>query len=200
MAMVRELIVSCGIQTLSELIDEDPYRVLIVGCVLFLIQMKQTFTNCDNCDLAIFWGIHCLFRYRVSKPKTLMPVPPDPKISENSILFQKFQNPDNMVIIGIMTIIGGDMSNSISVAEAKTAFSECIRQVEKGAALIITKHGKPVAALVPPDEVEQLERLRKAGPEKGLAGIAGGWEGSEELADIVEGSARQGQRNVPELG
>jgi prevent-host-death family protein len=92
------------------------------------------------------------------------------------------------------------MSTSISVAEAKTAFSECIRQVEKGVALIITKHGKPVAALVPPDEVEQLERLRKAGPEKGLASIAGGWKGSDELAEIMEGSSRHGQRNVPDLG
>jgi prevent-host-death family protein len=92
------------------------------------------------------------------------------------------------------------MQNSISVAEAKATFSECIRQVETGTALVITRHGKPVAALVPPDDIEQLERLRKAGPDKGLASIAGGWDDSEELADILEGSARQGQRNVPELG
>jgi prevent-host-death family protein len=92
------------------------------------------------------------------------------------------------------------MQNSISVAEAKARFSECIRQVETGTALMITRHGKPVAAIVPPDDIEQLERLRKAGPDKGLASIAGGWDDSEELANILEASARQGQRNVPELG
>jgi prevent-host-death family protein len=91
------------------------------------------------------------------------------------------------------------MQISISVAEAKATFSECIRQVETGTALMITRHGKPVAALVPPDDIEQLERLRKAGPDKGLVSIAGGWNDSEELANILEGSG-QGQRNVPELG
>jgi prevent-host-death family protein len=91
------------------------------------------------------------------------------------------------------------MQTSISVAEAKATFSECIRRVETGNALIITRHGKPVAALVPPDDIEHLERLRKAGPEKGLASVAGGWDDSEELADILEGYPRRGQRNAPEL-
>jgi len=65
---------------------------------------------------------------------------------------------------------------------------------------MITRHGKPVAALVPPNDIEYLERLRKAGPEKGLASIAGGWDDSEELVKILEGSPRQGHSNVPELG
>ena len=92
------------------------------------------------------------------------------------------------------------MENVVSVAEAKTTFSECIRQVEAGVPITITRHGKPVAALVPPNDLEHLIRLRKAGPEKGLASIAGGWDDSEELVKILEGSPRQGQRNVPELG
>jgi prevent-host-death family protein len=87
------------------------------------------------------------------------------------------------------------MENSISVAEAKAAFSECIRKVEAGSPVMITRHGKPVAALVPPNDLEHLERLRKAGPERGLASIVGGWDGSEELVKILEGSTRQGQRN-----
>jgi prevent-host-death family protein len=92
------------------------------------------------------------------------------------------------------------MEKNISVAEAKAAFSECIRKVEAGFPVIITRHGKPVAALVPPNDLEHLERLRKAGPEKGLACIAGGWEDSEELVRILEKSSRQGQRNVPDPG
>ena len=77
------------------------------------------------------------------------------------------------------------MENSISVAEAKATFSECIRKVEAGSAVLITRHGKLVAALVDPNELEHLERLRKAGPESGLAGIAGGWENSEEVAAMI---------------
>lgn len=92
------------------------------------------------------------------------------------------------------------MNKSISVAEAKATFSECIRHVEAGSSVIITRHGKPVAALVSPNDLEHLERLRKAGPEKGLASIAGGWEDSEELVKILDESLRQGQRDVPDPG
>lgn len=91
------------------------------------------------------------------------------------------------------------MEKNLSVAEAKATFSECIREVEAGSSVVITRHGKPVAALVRPDELEQLDRLRKAGPEGGLASIAGGWEGSEELARSLEESPRRGHREVPDL-
>jgi prevent-host-death family protein len=91
------------------------------------------------------------------------------------------------------------MEKSLSVAEAKATFSACIRKVESGEAVLITRHGKAVAALVPADELERLERLRKAGPETGLISIAGGWEGSEELADILDKSIRRGQRSVTKL-
>lgn len=90
------------------------------------------------------------------------------------------------------------MGKRISVAEAKATFSDCIREVEAGSSLIITKHGRPVAALVRSTDLEHLERLRKADPQSGLAGIAGGWENSEELADLLDGSPRRGQRNIPE--
>ena len=91
------------------------------------------------------------------------------------------------------------MEKNISVAEAKATFSECIRKVEAGSAVLITRHGKPVAALVSPSDLEHIERLRKAGPESGLAGIAGGWENSEELATILGGSPRHGQRDIADL-
>ena len=91
------------------------------------------------------------------------------------------------------------MEKNISVAEAKATFSECIRKVEAGSAVLITRHGKPVAALVSPSDLEHLKRLRKAGQESGLASIAGGWKNSEELATILDASSRQGQRNIPDL-
>ena len=88
------------------------------------------------------------------------------------------------------------MNKSISVAKAKATFSDCIRQAEVGSPVLITRHGKPVAALVRAGDLEHLERLRKAGPESGLAGIAGGWENSEELATILDASPRHGQRDT----
>jgi len=73
-----------------------------------------------------------------------------------------------------------------SVAEAKARFADCLRAAEHGEPTVITRHGRRVAALVSADEIERLERLRAAGPEGGLASIAGGWEGSERLAKILD--------------
>jgi prevent-host-death family protein len=82
----------------------------------------------------------------------------------------------NIVILVYTTIITRRdiVKKEISVAEAKTQLSGCIRQVENGNSLLITRHGKAVAALVPAEDLQHLERLRKAGPEGGLASIAGG--------------------------
>ena len=91
------------------------------------------------------------------------------------------------------------MNKEISLAEAKATLSECIRDVEKGLSVLIKRHGKPVAALVNPQDLEKLERLKKAGPEGGLASLAGGWEGSEELVQVLDESARFGRRDSLEL-
>jgi prevent-host-death family protein len=91
------------------------------------------------------------------------------------------------------------MEQRLSVAQAKQAFSECIRKVEAGGVLLITRHGRPVAALVSAEDLERIERLRKAGPQSGLASIAGGWENSEELVQILEDSPRFGQKDAPSL-
>lgn len=88
---------------------------------------------------------------------------------------------------------------SLSVAEAKATLSEQIRSAESGKPVIITRHGKAVAALVAAEEVETLRRLRAAGPEGGLASIAGGWEGSEELVEALEKSDRSGPRATADL-
>jgi prevent-host-death family protein len=88
------------------------------------------------------------------------------------------------------------MNKQISLAEAKATLSECIRKVEGGKTLLITRHGKPVAALVRAKDLENFERLKKAGPEGGLASLAGGWKDSEEFVRILDESSRVGQRNV----
>lgn len=84
------------------------------------------------------------------------------------------------------------MSRTLSVAQAKATFAACVRWAEDGESVIISRHGKPVAALVQVSDVERLKQLRAAGPEGGLASLAGGWKGSDELVRLVKGRRRTG--------
>ena len=88
------------------------------------------------------------------------------------------------------------MSKTVPIAEAKARLSRWVRVAEKGEPVVITRHGRPVAALVGAEDVDQLQRLRAAGPEGGLASLAGGWEGSDELVRRIEELARLGHRAV----
>jgi len=54
---------------------------------------------------------------------------------------------------------------SVSLAEAKTRLSELLGEVAGGEELVITRHGKPVARIVP------LERPKKALPLRELAAL-----------------------------
>ena len=82
------------------------------------------------------------------------------------------------------------MSRNLSIVEAKTHLSDCIRDVEQGGTVLITRHGKAVVALVPAEILEHVERLKKAGPRGGLASLAGGWKGSEDLIRLLARSKR----------
>jgi prevent-host-death family protein len=86
------------------------------------------------------------------------------------------------------------MSRNLSIVEAKTHLSDCIRDVEQGGTVLITRHGKAVAALVPAEILEHVERLKKAGPRRGLASLAGGWKGSEDLVRLLTRSKRTKSR------
>jgi prevent-host-death family protein len=89
------------------------------------------------------------------------------------------------------------MTKTVSVAQAKAQLSQCIRWAEDGEPVIITRHGKLAAALVRVEELEHLQRLRAAGPESGLLSLAGGWEGSEALADLIGRSPRPRGTDLP---
>jgi prevent-host-death family protein len=91
------------------------------------------------------------------------------------------------------------MSKSRSVAEVKAKFSQYIRAAEHGDPVVITRHGQAVAALVGSEELQTLERLRSAGPEGGLASVAGGWDDSDDLVRILRSSSRVGSRGGPAL-
>ena len=91
------------------------------------------------------------------------------------------------------------MLERLSVTYVKAHLSDCIRKVETGAAVVITRHGKPVVALVPAAELQELDRRRAAGPAGGLATLAGGWKGSEELVKTVSGFRLSRPRSPAEL-
>jgi prevent-host-death family protein len=54
--------------------------------------------------------------------------------------------------------------------EAYAQFKELLEAAEKGRATIITKHGRPVAALVPIQAIRQQPLLSLAGSGRGLWG------------------------------
>jgi len=91
------------------------------------------------------------------------------------------------------------MTKTVTVAEAKAHLSDCIRSIERGETIVITRHGKPVAALVASEDLDTLDRLRAAGPEGGLASLAGGWEESEELVRAIGAHRRGKPRRSPTL-
>ncbi|MCG6954675.1 MAG: type II toxin-antitoxin system Phd/YefM family antitoxin [Gemmatimonadetes bacterium] len=64
---------------------------------------------------------------------------------------------------------------------------------------MITRHGRAVAVIVGPDELAALQRLRAAGPEGGLASVAGGWKDSDDLVRILDTSSRVGIRSGSSL-
>ena len=91
------------------------------------------------------------------------------------------------------------MNKTRSIVEAKAHFAECVREAERGEPIVLTRHGKSVAAIVSIDLVENLARLRAAGPAGGLASLAGGWKGSEEVAERAVEYGRSAARRLPDL-
>jgi prevent-host-death family protein len=61
----------------------------------------------------------------------------------------------------------------IQSSMAKAQFAELLDQVERGETIVITRHGKPIARLVPDEEarrarvaeaIEGIKELQKTGP------------------------------------
>jgi prevent-host-death family protein len=69
-------------------------------------------------------------------------------------------------------------SNTVGAYEAKTHLSKLLEKVEAGEEIIITKHGAPVAKLVPVKKEASVEeraaavrRIQKLGARLSLAGL-----------------------------
>lgn len=78
------------------------------------------------------------------------------------------------------------MSKNIGVAEVKKSFSAVISEVSlKGEHFVIEKKGKPMAALVSVQELQQIEGLKGREKNKGLLAAIGAWEDFEGLENVV---------------
>jgi prevent-host-death family protein len=89
------------------------------------------------------------------------------------------------------------MANEVSVAEARDRLSAHVRSAEHGTPVVITRRGRAVAAIVGVEAYARLELLRVAGPQAGLAGLAGGWEDSEDLVRELDDRRRGQPRPSP---
>ena len=88
---------------------------------------------------------------------------------------------------------------TVSLTQAKATLSQTIRDVEAGAAVVITRHGRAVAALVSPKDLATIQRHRAAKPQEGLASLAGGWAGSAKLIEAIACSSRGPSRKAPHM-
>jgi len=86
----------------------------------------------------------------------------------------------------------------LGVAEAKARFSELIERVARGERFVVSRRGRPVLALVHPDDLAP-----RSGRPVGLAAVAGALGDWDDLpavvADIYTSRRRARDRTPPEL-
>ena len=88
------------------------------------------------------------------------------------------------------------MSESLSVAEAKSRFSELLGRVSIGKErFVIEKHGKPVGAIVGIEDLTQLEARADAKP-GGLLATVGLFADFDEWEEIMEEVMRSRQDQI----
>ena len=84
---------------------------------------------------------------------------------------------------------------TVSIAEAKSNFSEYVsRAAFMGERILLTKRGKPVAAIVSCNDFEKLKSIKKS---EGLKSIIGKWKDFEDIKEHIEDSikSREGNKN-----
>jgi len=75
-------------------------------------------------------------------------------------------------------------TESVSIAEAKSSFSEYISRVAyAGESILITKRGKPVAGLVSYKELEKIKKIKKS---DGLKSLMGSWKEVDGFSDVLD--------------
>jgi prevent-host-death family protein len=92
------------------------------------------------------------------------------------------------------------MTETLGVAEAKRRFAELIDRVGQGERIIVTRHGTPAVAIVPPEAVDT--RL-PAGRPTGFAALAGALADVEDfdevMSEVVRSRRDARDRGAPDL-
>lgn len=84
------------------------------------------------------------------------------------------------------------MAEKISVAKAKSRFSELLGRVcYAHERFVIERKGKPVAALVDINVLRQAESIKTHLPPQGLLAAVGAWKSFKNLDEVVESIYRQ---------
>lgn len=91
------------------------------------------------------------------------------------------------------------MARRVSAAQAKAQLADCLRKAEGGEPVIITRHGKPVAALIGGNRMASITRGGSGRGAGGLADLAGGWEGSDKLVKALARLRRTRARRATRL-
>lgn len=91
------------------------------------------------------------------------------------------------------------MTEVIGVADAKRRFSELIDRIGGGERFVIARRGRPVAALVPPNEADRGPREAPVGL-GAFAGILAEWPEFEQvMRDVVAARSQALDRPAPRL-
>jgi prevent-host-death family protein len=79
------------------------------------------------------------------------------------------------------------MAQNVSVAEAKGQLSDLIRRTAtQGERFVIRRHGRPVGALISPQDLEKLEALEPVRPPMGGAATVGLFADAPDWEDIMD--------------
>ncbi len=80
--------------------------------------------------------------------------------------------------------------NVVGVGDAKKHFSELMSRARyKGERFLIQRRGRPMAALVPAEDLDRLQQQPSA--PRGLLAAVGAWADYKELDQVVEDIYRQ---------
>jgi prevent-host-death family protein len=93
------------------------------------------------------------------------------------------------------------MADVLGVAEAKRRFSELIDRVRAGERFVVTRRGRAVVALVPPEATEDDAGLHRHLGLAAFAGTLAEWKEIDEFVrDLYEARRRARDRPAPDLG
>jgi antitoxin (DNA-binding transcriptional repressor) of toxin-antitoxin stability system len=91
------------------------------------------------------------------------------------------------------------MTRQVTLAQIEEDVAACLRSAEGGDTVLVTRNGKPVVAMISAGQTETSDRRQSAPGRRGLAALAGGWEGSDELVERIAESRRTPGRPLVEL-